>query len=174
MIQLLRFVGLFNAAIWFGGNIAILFVAFTGFFSPEMKKLLQHEYFPGAVAQVIFSRFFVLQCLCMGIAAVHMLAEAFYFGRRVTRARLALLTAMSALIIFGGIVVTPKLKQLHQTKYFGKPQQLRADADHQLRKWHSAEQLANLLVMVGTGIYFWSLVERMDSPRFSRVTKFRG
>ena len=163
-----------NAAIWFGGTVAITFVAFTSFFSPEMKKLLSHEYYPGAVAQIIFQHFFVLQCWCGAIALAHFLGEAFYLGRSVSRLRLLLLIATLALTIFGGSIAEPKLTELHKKKYLGGSEQVKQIAAGQLRKWHSATQLANLLVIVSVGIYFWSIVSWVDSPRFSRATKFKG
>ena len=163
-----------NAAIWFGGTVAITLVAFTGFFSPEMKKLLSHEFYPGAVAQIIFQHFFVLQCWCGAIALAHLLGEAFYLGRAVLRFRLWLLIGTLALVAFGGFIAEPKLKELHRTKYLGATEQARLTASEQLRKWHSATQLVNLLVIVGVGIYFWSTISWVDSPRFSRVTKFKG
>ena len=163
-----------NAAIWFGGNVAIMFVAFTGFFSPEMKKLLSHEYYPGAVAQIIFQHFFTLQYCCGAIALAHLIGGAFFPGRAVSRFRWWLLISTLALIIFGGTIATPKLKDLHEKKYRDASEQIRRNAAGQLRKWHSATQLANLLVIAGVGIYFWSVVHPLDTARFSSVTKFRG
>lgn len=174
MIFFLRIVGTTNAAIWFGGNVVITFVAFTGFFSPEMKRLLSHEYYPGAVAQIVFQHFFMLQYCCGALALVHYFTEAICLGRAVFRARLWLLIGTLALVAFGGFIAQPKLKELHETKYLGASAQVKQNAASQLRQWHSATQLANLLVIVGVGIYFWSTVSAVDSPRFSRVTKFKG
>ena len=163
-----------NAAIWFGATVGIMFVAFTSFFSPEMKKLLSHEFYPGAVAQIIFQHFFVLQCWCGAIALAHFLGEAFYLGRSVSRFRFWLLIVTLALVVFGGFIAEPKLKELHRTKYLGSSEMAKQVAGEHLGKWHSATQLANLLVIVGVGIYFWSTISWVDSPRFSRVTKFKG
>ena len=167
-----------NAAIWFGGIVAITFVALTGFFSDEMKELFNRKdywtYYAGGVAQIIFSHALVLQCWCGTVALGHLLAETFYLGRAVARFRLWVLIATLALTIFGAFIATPKLKELRHTKYFGESQQLKQSASDHLGKWHSATQLANLLVIVSVGIYFWSTIGWDGSPRFSRITKFKG
>ena len=167
-----------NAAVWFGGTVAITFVALTGFFSDEMKELFNRKdywtYYAGGVAQIIFSHVLMLQCWCGMIALGHLLGEVFYLGRAVARFRLWVLIMALALTFFGAFIATPKLKQLRQTKYFGESQQLKQTANDHLGKWHSATQLANLLVIVSVGIYFWSTISWMDSPRFSRATKFNG
>ena len=67
MIGFLRFVGLMNAAVWFGAAIFFTFGIGAAAFSPEMKELLgpkNSPYFSGAIAQILIARYFHLQLLC--------------------------------------------------------------------------------------------------------------
>jgi hypothetical protein len=157
-----------------GGNITLLYLARSGFFSAEMKALLQHEYYPGAVAQIIFTRFFTLQYVCAALAVIHFAAETFYFGRGIPKFRATFLIVALGALLFSGLVATQKLRQFHREKYFSSNAAIASDAKNQLSKWHAAAQIANLLVTLASGFYFWSATRSLVSGRFSGSAKFRG
>src|ERR1039457_449261 len=71
VIGFLRFVGILNAAVWFGGAVFFTFWSGRAPFSPEMKALLgpqNYPYFSGAIAQILIARYFNLQFTCSIIA----------------------------------------------------------------------------------------------------------
>ncbi len=175
MIFFLRFVGIINAAIWFGGTVAMTFVAQRSFFSAEMKDLLSHQdYFNGAIAQIAFKHFFILQCVCGIIALLHLVAETFYLGRFLSRFRFGLLVGILALTFLGGFFMQPKMRELHRIEYRDASEPARIQAAKSFPLWHVAAQIANLLVVCGLGVYFWRIVHPPDASRFSGLTKFRG
>ena len=101
MIGLLRFVGILNAAVWFG--TAIFFTFGTGLvpFSQEMKSLLgqaNYPYFSGAIAQLFIARYFSFQLGCAVVAVVHLLAEWLYLGKHSQKLQIGLLVRAG----FGG------------------------------------------------------------------------
>ncbi len=57
VIGFLRFIGLTNAAVWFGAAVFFTFVGGPAFFSPEMKHLLPPPY-NGAAAELMIARVF--------------------------------------------------------------------------------------------------------------------
>src|SRR6266436_1420387 len=80
VIGFLRFVGLLNAAVWFGAAIFFTFAAGPAVFSQDMKDALRQNnpYFYGAIAQVLISRYFRLQLICGVIALLHLVMESLY------------------------------------------------------------------------------------------------
>jgi uncharacterized membrane protein len=76
VIGLLRFLGLLNAAVWFGASFFFIFVAdpaVTG--SDAMRELLgakSFPYFSMAVGQIVGARFFALFLVCALLAMLHM------------------------------------------------------------------------------------------------------
>src|SRR4051794_27386463 len=82
-----------------------------------MKNLLQLPYFPGAVAQILFARFFHLQYFCATVAIVLYLWEAIYHGRKFERFTFGLLIGLLTVSLVGGFWLQPKLKTLHQIRY---------------------------------------------------------
>ena len=158
MITFLRFVGVTNAAIWFGATFFFSFVAGTAFFSPEMVHYIPAPY-NGLAAEIVIGRLFVLHHTCGIIALLHLTAEWLYAGRLLHRATLALLIGLFALNLYGGLVLQPRLKHLHLVRY--APQSKPADreaATQSFRAWHRASMLGNLLVMGGLLLYLWQVV----------------
>ena len=115
MIGLLRFVGILNAAVWFGS--AIFFTFGTGLvpFSQEMKSLLgqaNYPYFSGAIAQLLIARYFRFQVACAMIAVVHLLAEWLYLGKHPQKLQMGLLIGLASTVLIGGYWLQPKMKAL--------------------------------------------------------------
>ena len=162
MISFLRFLGVANAAVWFGAAVFATLFAGPAFFSDRMiHALADQRYYAGAAAQVFLGRYFLLHYICGGLAVVHLLAEWLYLGRRLTRFTLGLLAIIAALALFGGVWMQPQLHGLHQTMYRGATAEERDTAAKSFRAWHGASQAANLFVTFGLLVYFW----RLTHPR---------
>jgi len=165
VISFLRFLGVLNAAAWFGGAVFVTFFAGPAFFSDQMIHALANQrYYAGAAAQVFLGRYFSLHYVCGALAAAHLLAEWLYLGRRLTRFTTGLLTLIIALTLLGGTWMQPKLHNLHHTMYFGATPVEKTKATNTFRTWHGASQAANLVVVAGLLVYFW----RLTHPRRTR------
>jgi hypothetical protein len=162
VISFLRFLGVANAAVWFGAAIFVTFFGGPVFFSDRMIHALSDQrYYAGAAAQIFLSRYFLLHYVCGALAATHLLAEWLYLGRRLTRFTLGLLTVLLGLTLLGGFWMQPKLHDLHQTMYLNPQAEAKASATQTFRIWHGVSQAANLLVTIGLLVYFW----RLTHPR---------
>jgi hypothetical protein len=176
VIQLLRFVGVANAGVWFGAAVFVTFFAGPAFFSAQMIHVLADQrYYAGAAAQIILSRYFILQYLCAFIALAHLLAEWFYLGRRHSRFVIGLWTGLTVLILIGGLRLQPKLHNLHQTMYYGATAAEQAAATKSFHTWHGVSQTGNILVLVGLSAFFWrALFVSTEPTRFGGYGKYRG
>jgi hypothetical protein len=172
VIGLLRFVGILNAAVWCGSAI-FLTIGLPALFSPELKKLLTPAGV-GFAAEAVFERFYILQYCCGVIAILHLAAEWFYCGRPVRRLNLALLVGLLAVALAGGEVAQPRMRALHEIKYFGKTAQQQQDAAKEFAFWHATSQIVNLFVMTGLVFYLWSVSAPPESTRFGGFSKIRG
>jgi hypothetical protein len=173
VIAFLRFIGILNAAVWFGAALFFTFGIAPAFFTAEMKKLLG-EVYSGLVAQMVLERYFVLHYCCGAIALIHQLAEWVYLGKALQRFTFGLLLTILALNLTGGLWLKPKLTELHRIKYAqnSSPTQ-RDEAGKSFRNWHGVSQLMNLAVLAGLGLFAWRIAMPPNGPRF--VTgKFRS
>jgi len=143
-------------AVWFGSAFFFTFAAGPAIFSNEMKQVLaQHfPYYSGAIAQVVISRYFILQQVCAVIALIHIFAEQLYFGRTPRKRWLGLLLTMLVLNLLGGFWLQPRLKELHILRYAPntKPE-IREQATETFKLWHGISQVVNLFVIGGLGFY---------------------
>jgi hypothetical protein len=169
VIAFLRFLGVLNAAIWFGSNFYFTFVGAPTFFTDAFKYLFPEPYH-GAAAQLAIARHFILNYWCAVVAGLHLAAEWLYAGRDVRRAMVWLLGSLFAVALLGGVWLQPKLKELtvivHADHY--RPKRMptateRADARAAFRRWHGASQMLNLAMLGGLTIFLWQTV-RADSP----------
>jgi len=165
-------VGILNAAVWCGSAI-FLTIGLPALFAPGLKKLLT-EAGVGFAAEAVVARFFVLQYWCGGIALAHLLAEWMYCGRPARRLNLALVLGLLALALAGGWWAQPKMRTLHEIKYFGKTSEQQAQAAKAFAQWHGAAESVNLLVMAGLILYLWRVSGPQEGPRFGGFSKIRG
>ena len=176
MIGLLRFVGILNAAVWFGS--AIFFTFGTGLvpFSQEMKNLLgsnNFPYFSGAIAQIFIARYFYFQVGCAIVAALHLFAEWLYLGKHPPKLQTGLLIGLAAAALIGGNWLQPRLKELHAIKYgVNTRPELREGAARSFKAWHGVSQVVNLLMIGGLGVYLWRAANPSDQTRFLSAVKF--
>jgi Domain of unknown function (DUF4149) len=165
-------VGILNAAVWCGSAI-FLTIGLPAVFSPELKKLLTPAGV-GFAAEAVVARFFLLQYWCGAIALAHLFAEWLYGGRPMRRLNLALVLAMLAVALLGGLWAQPKMRDWHATKYFGKTVELQTQASQNFALWHAVSESANLLVIGGLILYLWRVSVPPAGPRFGSLGKIRG
>ena len=150
----MRFVGVANAAVWFGASIFILWLQ-PAFFSDEMIRLLTRPY-AGAAAQIVIERYFLFHELCGAVALAHLVAEWLYMGKPLQRLTLWLLLGIFALGLVCGHSLQPKLRALHRTIYGpGSTRQQIDQAKQSFKLWHAASQALNLVVLGGVAVYLW-------------------
>lgn len=173
MVALLRFLGLLNAAVWFGGVIFFTFAVGPAFFTPEMKQLLGQVH-SGAAAQIVLERYFLLQQWCAGLALAHLIAEWLYLGRPLQRLTLLLLMFLFTVGIVGGHVFQPRMKALHLKMYAVQtPPAIKESATRSFKILHGASMALNLLVMGGVGVYLWHVSRPANNTRFASINRFR-
>ena len=176
MIGLLRFIGILNAAVWFG--TAIFFTFGTGLvpFSQAMRSLLgraNYPYFSGAIAQIFIARYFYFQIGCAMIAIVHLLAEWLYLGKHPQKLPAGLLIGLASAAIIGGCWLQPKMKVLHATKYgTNNRPEIREAAGRSFKAWHGVSQVINLFMVGGLTVYLWRTTNTSDPTRFVSAMKF--
>lgn len=181
MILFLRFIGVMNAAIWFGSAVFLL-VAAPVFFSQPVQSTPLGTFWPGVMVQFVFERFFYVQCVCGTVAIAHQLAEWVYLGRHLQRWVMGML---GALLLFGlaeGLILQPKLKSLNLIKYglndryaaANYPLAQRVQAKESFSTWHAVSRVAGLAATLALGAFLWKVVHPGDNARFVSATKFRS
>lgn len=179
MTGLLRFIGLVNAAVWFGAALFFTIAVGPAFFSDEMLAIFGSAQAPysrawaGLVAMVVLKRYFLWHYVCAAIGLVHLLAEAAYLGRPLARWRTGLLLGIAVLGLSGGLWMQPKLKELHTAKY--NPQlkaEERAQAGVSFAVWHGVSQATNLLMTAGLLAFLWLSASHNSSEQRRPVSPF--
>ncbi len=183
MLGLLRFLGLLNAAIWLGSAVFVTFAAGPAFFSEEMLGFLPKAY-SGRAAQLLLERYFLLQCVCAGIAVAHLLAEWLQTRQPISPLHRNLLLTVIALLLLSGLSLAPRLKRLHPAMYpemyyrndpvmlqeMGQPERVEA-AKKSFGLWHGVAQTANLLGLFGLLGHFFLVNRPSTAPRFGNRFK---
>jgi hypothetical protein len=183
VIGLLRFVGLLNAALWFGTIAFQVFLTEPVTGSAAMQQLLgpkSFPYFSAAIAQVISSRCYILFLVCSLVALLHIGAEWLYFGKHPTRASLLLVFCL----FIGGLIqsrsLEPRLRTLlieqHNPSIHSTQREHAAAA---FRMWHGVSIALNLFVLAGLYQYLWRVANPPEQMRFVGATtqspaKFRS
>ena len=177
----LRFVGLFNAAVWVGGSIFFSFLAAPVFFTAEVTDFTPPPN-NGLVAQAMLGRYFMLHYLCGTIASLHLLVEWLYSGGGFPRRAIAVVCVLLGLALISGKFISPKLSALHQQKYQFKlksegerqmiekaeyEQSVVEDAKWKFDVWHGVSQVINLAMMILLTWRFWRLTHRNEQDGLS-------
>ncbi len=182
MILVIRFIGVFNAAIWLGASVFFTYAACGTFFSDEAKATGVHPFYPGALAQLMIAKYFLLHCVCAAIALGHALAEWVYLGRALHRFTVGLLAGLFLLGLTGSLVALPKMKELHLVSYSMSPAykpvtlpaEQRREAYESFRRWHGVTMGVNVVVLCLLVFYFWRVTNPSDNLRFVGAGKFRS
>ena len=168
MQSFIRFLGVLNAAVWFGAVVFFTVVAGPAFFSGEMAGFLPRPHAARA-AEIVVARLVSLQEWCAVIALLHLLVEHLYFGRRSGRLVLGILIGMLAVNVIAGWWLLPKMNGLQRIRYSPQASEVqRAGAKSAFDLWHGLSQLGNLLVMSGVGFHLWNLTRPPAQLRYSR------
>jgi len=166
MITFLRWLGVLNAAVWFGPAFSFTVVAAPAVFSSDTEKLLgpnYYHYFAGKIAGFIIHRAFNLQLICGVLALLHLLLERLYFGKPPSALRLALLIGVLVLTLFGALIAQPKVQGLHETRYSVKATPVeRESAREAFGTWHGVSQGLNVLVLIGLAVYTGRVGQRPE------------
>jgi hypothetical protein len=170
VIGFLRFIGVANAAIWFGASIFFTFSVAPAVFSNEMREILGPEAFPGysgRIAIVFVGRYFVLQEICGTIALLHLVAEWLYMGKPLQRLTLWLLVGIAVLGLACGYGLQPKLRRLHRTMYGpGSTAPQVQQARQSFNFWHGTSQALNLIIIAGVAVYLWRVTTPGSGYRY--------
>ena len=177
MIGFLRFIGLLNAAAWFGAALFYTLIASPAFASREMCGLLTPANFPFfsvAIAQIVAFRYFQLQLVCCFLALFHVLAEWLYLGKIPRRFWRGLLFSLVVVTLAGGFLLQPNLKDWHHLAFApNTPAETRKSASRTFRAWHITAEMVNFLMAGGLGVYLWHMANPPDPTRFVSASKFR-
>jgi hypothetical protein len=177
VIGFLRLIGVMNAAVWLGGAVFFTVSAAPAAYSAEMEAALRHPgnfpYFSNAIEQALLPYYFRFLIVCGVIALLHSLAEWLYLGRPVRKFSFGLLATLIALALLGANGIQPRLRTLHQTRYFGAPPAAREAAAKSFRGWHIALSIFNVSIIGGLAVYVWRVATPPDSTRFISSVKFR-
>jgi hypothetical protein len=166
MIAFLRFLGVTNAALWFGASVFFTLFVGPAFFSEGMLKLLGRPH-AGAAAQLVLDRYFLLHQLCAVIALFHLVAEALYLGRVIHRLSLMLLLVLLTLGLIGGHAIQPRLQALHATKHHPATlEEDRAHAEISFRVWHGVSWTLNLVLLGGVWVHLMRVTRAPDTSRY--------
>jgi hypothetical protein len=122
-------------------------------FSSEMHTLFsetpENPFYSGAVAQTLFQRYFALQCICGAVALLHLFAEKLYLGRALPKIGAGVVVVLFCFGLIGSFWLQPHMKDLRQTRYFGRTVEQKEHARHSFNVWHGLSEFANLFVLGG-------------------------
>jgi hypothetical protein len=169
VIGFLRFIGIVNASIWFGGTIALTFFIQPVFFTEQVKTLFPAPYY-GTIAEIVIQRYFILQNGCAAIALIHFLIEWLYLGRALERFTLGLLVVIFSLGLVSSFWLQPTMHDLHLAKYRAASEEERKAAGKSFGMWHGISQSANIIVLPGLLFYLWRVTSANRTISFGKVS----
>jgi hypothetical protein len=177
VIGFLRFAGLLNAAVWFGAAFCYSLIVGPALHSKPMAALLtaaNFDYFSVAIAQVVASRCLQLQVVCAFLALAHVLAVWLYLGKVPARLWRRLLFALVAANL-ACLLLQPSLRAWHRDAFAARtPPETRKTAARKFNAWQITEDVVNILVAGGLGVYLWRMANPPDQTRFLSASKFRA
>ena len=181
MIGLLRFLGIANAAVWFGSSLFFTLVVGPAVFSSQMLTLFgaagpdTAKFYAGSVAQILFEGYFTLHHWCGALALIYLLSEWLLTGRPLQRLTLGLALAIFCLGLAGGFLLQPRMQQWHKIKYKVvapiPPLQVE-QAARSFRIWHGIAQAGNLASLIGLGVVLWRISQPNGAARYMGRVKY--
>ena len=177
----LRFVGVVNAAIWLGGGIFFAMFILPAVFSENMRNVFHvapgadSNYYPGAIALLLFRKFFLLQYICGVVAFLHLFAEKLYLGRPLPRLATTIVVVIFLMSLIGGVWLQPRMEALRQASYStNATAEQREAARRSFGAWHGVSQLANVVILAGLVAHLMRVTRPDDSKRYISFSKFWG
>lgn len=150
-------------------------------FSANMYKELHlavtedNKFFTGAIALVLFRKFFVLQYICGFIALLHLYAEKLYLGRPLPRLATSIVVGIFLTSLIGGLWLQPRMEALRQARYSQTiSAEQREAAKRSFGAWHGVSQLANVVILLGLVVHLMRVTRPDDSKRYISFSKFWG
>ena len=178
VIGLLRFVGLMNAAVWFGAAVFFIFGADPATSSEQMRDLIgsnNFPYFSEAISSLIARRFFHLYAVCSVIALVYLMAEWLYFGKYPPKWWLSLICVLVVVGLLRGFWIEPSLRNLHEIQFNRQTRVEQRDLAARARTtWKILAHSLDVLLTSGLALYAWRVANPGDAMRFVSASKFRG
>lgn len=177
MIGFLKFVGILNAAVWFGSAIFHLFGESPALQSESIRTLLGAKYFPyfsGVIAQIVADRFFYWMLACGLLALAHLIAERLYLGRTPQRVGFGVVIGLLAVILCLGLVIQPRIRMWHvQTHAVNATPPQRAASEKTLRVWKGFAWGFHLVLLTGLGVHLWRMAHSPEEKRFLGPSQIR-
>jgi hypothetical protein len=165
VINFLRLVGVFNAAVWFGATIFHLIGVSPALSSQEMNRIFG-EFYAAVALQMTARSFYLLQHWCGAIALVHLVAEWLYMDKPMEKFQLWLVTSLFLLGLIGGFWLQPRINQLHRAKHMETTPALQEQAADSLRVWSTVSGIFHLLVAAGLVVHVYRVTTPVTTPRF--------
>tara|TARA_Y100000588_G_scaffold191578_1_gene205543 strand:+ start:249 stop:833 length:585 start_codon:yes stop_codon:yes gene_type:complete len=186
MVGFLRGLSLLNAGVWLGAAVFMFVVALTIFTDAGVDRLLGARPEKGLAGQIFFHRFYLLQYICAGTAALLLFLEWKIGKLAFPKWRFFTLLLISGLVLGGGLWLSPKLAGLLKEKYpshfqpsaMATPQRgqllenaKRAEAEH--ARWHRVSEGSYAATMLLLLIYFTATARQSAAkkPRKAPVKK---
>ena len=185
MAVFIRFIGIFNIAVWAGGSVFFSFLAGKVFFSPEVTQFTPPPY-NGLIAQAMLERFFLLHYICGILAISHLLLEWFIKQDAFPKRPVSYIGILLLLALLGGKLISPNLNVWHQQKYQfqikseGDPpmiefkpysKEIRQDAKLKFNIWHGISQTVNLIMLIMLTYHFWKLIYPSNSSHLQTYSQ---
>lgn len=170
-----------NAGVWLGATLFFTLTVGPALGSLATQEILggQNSNYVRYVSDVLWQRnlggMFYWHIVCALIALLHLVAEWLYLGRTPAAVWRFLLGLLLAAGLFGGIVLKPKIRELHERQH--RPTlklEERQEAARSLRTWHNIFQAMNILLIIGITAHLWRAANPPDEVRFVGSPKFRG
>lgn len=174
MLIFLRCLGITNAAVWFGAAVFFTGAVAPAFYSPELLGILGPA-FSGGTAQVLWERYFSLQCWCGGIALARLILERLYTGQLLRHWPIYLVIGLFGWGLVSEFRLQPKLTRLHVETYGMRstPQQ-RERAKKSYRTWRAVVKGMNGIIIVGLFVHLMEVTASGAPARLIGSAKFRG
>lgn len=174
MLSFLRFIGVTNAAVWFGIAFHFTFVVEPGFYAPKMLSILPLSH-AGLAAQVVAERYYLCHYICASIALAHLIAEWLYASRPLRRGLFYLALTILGFSLLGGMWLQPKMKQSHLAVHgeLSTPE-IREQGRKFFSFWRGTSKFMNSLVCLGLVVYVWQVTTSGNAPRYVSAGKLRG
>jgi hypothetical protein len=177
VIVVLRFIGVMNAAVWFGAAVFYTFGVSPAFSSPEMKRLLGGDLYSGAAAHIVTHYYWAVYYWCGGVAFFHQLAEWVYLSRPLKSLVTYLLAGVFVIGLTCGLLIQPRMEKLYAQKYAhpapgAATTEQAASAAKSYSAWRTTAQVLNLLALAGLTVFTWQTIHSGNGTRFA-PSKFR-